>query len=101
VYGGVHNRLLLRRSRIYYGTWGGSLFQSLYDRTPGTLVSLPLMPEWYLLLGVLTALGVYGALRDPVALRVPGIGVPALLLVALAGLAVLLVHAAAAGWHAW
>ena len=35
---------------IYYGTWGTGLFQSVYQRAPGILGSLPLMPEWYLVI---------------------------------------------------
>jgi O-antigen biosynthesis protein len=46
--------------RIYHGTWGSALFQSVYEPAPGLLSSLPLMPEWYfllLVLGTLTAVG--------------------------------------------
>lgn len=45
-----------RRSRIYYGTWGTSLFQSLYHRTARSNRPLPLMPEWYLGLAALLTL---------------------------------------------
>jgi GT2 family glycosyltransferase len=55
-----------RRGRIGYGTWGSNLFQSLYDRTPSTLGTLPLMPEWYLLIGVLALLSVVGTFRKPI-----------------------------------
>ncbi len=47
------------RWRIYQGTWGSALFQRLYRQEPGVAASLPLMPEWYLLilaLGLLVAL---------------------------------------------
>jgi GT2 family glycosyltransferase len=54
-----------RRTRIGYGTWGSNLFQSLYDRTPSTLGTLPLMPEWYLVLGVLALLSVAGIFVKP------------------------------------
>jgi hypothetical protein len=53
------------RRRIGYGTWGSNLFQSVYDRTPSTLGTLPLMPEWYLVLGVLALLSVAGIFVRP------------------------------------
>ena len=43
----------LSRPRIYHGTWGSSLFQSVYEPARGLFVSLPLMPEWYFLVAVL------------------------------------------------
>ena len=48
------------RRRIGYGTWGSNLFQSVYDRSPSTLGTLPLMPEWYLVLGLFALLSVAG-----------------------------------------
>ena len=63
-----------RGGRIGYGTWGSNLFQSLYDRTPSTLGTLPLMPEWYLLIGLLAVLSIVGIFEHPL---VPGTsGVP-------------------------
>jgi hypothetical protein len=47
------------RSRIYHGTWGSALFQSVYEPAPSNIWSLARMPEWYLIifkLAVLTAL---------------------------------------------
>jgi GT2 family glycosyltransferase len=46
--------------RVYQGIWGSAPFQSIYEPARGWLGSLPLLPEWYLLvalLGMLTALG--------------------------------------------
>jgi GT2 family glycosyltransferase len=62
--GRVYAKGLMRAlgaGRIYHGVWGQAPFQSLYQPAPGLLASLPMMPEWYLilsLLGFLTALGV-------------------------------------------
>src|SRR5207244_7235331 len=57
VYGaGLACALPFRRARISHGMWGSAPFQSLYEPTPGTLLSLPLMPEWYLLLLMLLGL---------------------------------------------
>lgn len=91
-------RLRRRRGRIGYGTWGTNLFQSLYDRTPSTLGTLPLMPEWYLVIGVLAVLSVIGAFLHPL---IPWTGdapvrVELLLLVAAA-----LMLAVKAGRTAW
>ncbi len=45
--------LVFGRSRVYHGPWGTGLFQTLYAKRPGVLASLPLMPEWYLLVATL------------------------------------------------
>lgn len=58
---GLTKALFSHRARIYQGTWGSALFQSLYQPAANTLWSLPLMPEWYLIiigLGLLSVLGV-------------------------------------------
>lgn len=44
---------LSRRQRIYHGTWGTALFQSIYEPAPNTWSSILVMPEWFLLLGLL------------------------------------------------
>jgi GT2 family glycosyltransferase len=57
---GLTQALLWSRGRVYQGTWGTGLFQSVYQPAPGTFRSLTLMPEWFLFtpaLGALTALG--------------------------------------------
>jgi glycosyltransferase involved in cell wall biosynthesis len=57
---GLTRALRFSRERIHYGTWGAGLFQSVYEPAAGGLRSLPLMPEWLLVvfaLGVLAALG--------------------------------------------
>ncbi len=45
---GLTRAILLRGPRLYQGSWGSALFQSLYQPAPGVLAALPLMPEWYL-----------------------------------------------------
>src|SRR6185436_8274376 len=49
--------LLCHAARVYHGVWGSAPFQSLYERAPGPLGSLVMMPEWYLVLGFLLLLG--------------------------------------------
>ncbi|MCE5333526.1 MAG: glycosyltransferase [Desulfobacteraceae bacterium] len=47
------------RGRIYQGTWGSALFQSIYQPAPSLFWSLPLMPEWYV---IIAALGIFSLL---------------------------------------
>jgi GT2 family glycosyltransferase len=54
-----------RRVRVYHGTWGSSLFQSLYDSGPGTLASLLVMPEWLFMNLALALLGAAGTFWRP------------------------------------
>jgi O-antigen biosynthesis protein len=65
------------RARVYHGTWGSALFQSLYQPAPGCLSSLPLMPEWYLLT---LALAVIGAVGIPWSMVAPMVAWPLLVL---------------------
>jgi GT2 family glycosyltransferase len=48
IYGKGFGHLLGFGSRIYHGVWGSAPFQSSYERPPGTLASVPTMPEWHL-----------------------------------------------------
>jgi len=49
-----------RLRRIFHGVWGSALFQRVYQPQPGYVGSLPLMPEWYLI--VLALAGISAAL---------------------------------------
>ena len=61
VYGtGAAKALPFRRWRVYHGVWGSRPFQSLYERAPGTLLTLPLMPEWLLVVAASAALALAG-----------------------------------------
>jgi GT2 family glycosyltransferase len=79
---GLAETLGARRSRIYHGVWGSAPFQRMYHRAPGTLASLPLMPEWYLFVLVLAVLGALGAVWAPLRFVWPlfaaAIGLPVL-----------------------
>jgi O-antigen biosynthesis protein len=77
---GFTEPLRLWRWNVYQGTWGTAPYQSLYERQPGTLASLPLMPEWYLLigaLGVLSALGTFWPLLAMIALPLLALAIAA------------------------
>lgn len=76
-------RHLVRAQRIYHGSWGTAPFQALYQQAPGTLLSLPLTPEWLLLTAVLVVVAIVGAVWAPAVLG--------LTLAGLAAIAVLLV----------
>lgn len=59
------------RGRIYHGVWGTAAYQSLYQPGPSMLWSLPVMPEWYLVIAALACLSALGALWTPLFLTVP------------------------------
>ena len=61
----------MSRQRIYHGTWGSALFQSVYEPARGVLNSLPLMPEWYFVMAVLGGLAALGLAWPPLMLVVP------------------------------
>ena len=72
IYGpGLTRALPLRRSKVFHGIWGSAPFQSLYNPGPGTLLSLSLMPEWYLLVLILFGLSSLGILWRPLLLVLP------------------------------
>src|SRR5712692_7309820 len=63
--------LLGLSGRIYHGTWGRAPFQSLYQPAAGMLQSLPLMPEWYLVVVALAVLFALGFFWTPLFLALP------------------------------
>ncbi|MCA1670839.1 MAG: glycosyl transferase, partial [Actinobacteria bacterium] len=71
LYGSGLGQRLLRRPRIYHGTWGSAPFQSLYERQPGALSCLPLIPEWYLMTGLFAAISGLGVLWRPLLVALP------------------------------
>ena len=72
VYGNrLSTALSRRRGRIRYGTWGRGLFQSVYQPAPGLVSSLPLTPEWLLLIGLLAGMSSLGLLWPPLLLGLP------------------------------
>jgi GT2 family glycosyltransferase len=68
-----------RRGRIYQGTWGSAPYQSLYQPAEHLLRTLPLMPEWYLVIVSLAVVAAIGALWKPLLWALP------LLMVAIGG----------------
>jgi GT2 family glycosyltransferase len=72
--GAVFSRLRRRRARIYHGTWGSGLFQSIHQPPSGLLAALPSLPEWYLVISSLAALSSLGVLWRPLLLLLPLLG---------------------------
>lgn len=76
IYGkGVWLPLLGERWRVYHGTWGTALFQSLHQSAPGAIHLLPLMPEWYLVIAFLLVLSLFGIFWSPLLLSLPILGI--------------------------
>jgi hypothetical protein len=71
IYGRGLTLAVRREQHVYHGTWGSAPFQSLYEREPGPLTSLPLMPEWFLLIAALAGLTALGALWRPFLVALP------------------------------
>jgi glycosyltransferase involved in cell wall biosynthesis len=60
IYGDLEHSLFLRRPVIYYGTFGRSLFQTLYEAPASVFAFLPFTLEWNVVAAVLL-LGSVGA----------------------------------------
>jgi hypothetical protein len=71
VYGNGFFTVLPRAGRIYQGIWGTAPFQRLYGPAPGLLSSLILMPEWFLIVGLLALLTGLGYSWKPLLLAAP------------------------------
>ena len=66
-----------QKRRIYHGSWGSALFQSVYEREAGTLESLPLMPEWYMVNFVLLSFSLLGLVWKPMLIALPLLAITA------------------------
>jgi GT2 family glycosyltransferase len=71
LYGKGLTRMLLRRQRVYHGTWGSAPFQSLQESTPSLLTVLPTMPEWYLVIIAFAGLSALALIWPKLVLAVP------------------------------
>jgi len=67
IYGPGRSPVAAGRWRVYYGRWGTGLFQRLYHPAPGVARSLPLTPEWWLILGALAAVSALSLVWRPLA----------------------------------
>src|SRR5262249_54869693 len=71
LYGNGGVSFFLDRHRIYHGIWGSAPFQSVYQPATGVFAAMPLMPEWYFLIGLIGALFALGLLWPPLLLLGP------------------------------
>jgi GT2 family glycosyltransferase len=62
---GLTESLKFSSPKVYGGPWGSALFQSLYQPAQGLLTALPLMPEWYFVIGMLAVLSLLGLSWTP------------------------------------
>jgi len=58
-------------SRVYAGVWGSAAYQALYQPGPITLLTLPLMPEWCLVIVALAVLSLLGLSWPPLVWAFP------------------------------
>jgi GT2 family glycosyltransferase len=65
VYGRGLQQALGQVQRIYHGVWGLAPFQSVCEPPPGLVQSLPLMPEWYLIVAALSGVCALGLAWRP------------------------------------
>jgi hypothetical protein len=54
-----------KKDKVFHGTWGSSLFQSIYQPADGLLNCIPLMPEYYILTGLFGVLATIGFAWPP------------------------------------
>jgi glycosyltransferase involved in cell wall biosynthesis len=71
LYGSGLVRPLFGRRRVYHGTWGSGLFQSLYAPESKRTVLFPLMPEWLILISPLAGLSLLSILWPPLIWALP------------------------------
>lgn len=71
IYGRGLIQTLFPVQRVYHGSMGAALFQSIYHPAPGLLASLPLMPEWYAIVAGLSVLALLGLSWAPLLLFAP------------------------------
>ena len=72
IYGnGLTQALEWGRGRIYHGQWGSAPYQFLERPAPGLVASLPLMPEWWLVVGALAGIAALGLAWPPLLLALP------------------------------
>jgi len=71
VYGNGFFTVIPRAGRIYGGMWGSAPFQRLYEPVPGTVSGLILMPEWHLIVALLSVLTLLGLSWKPLFLAAP------------------------------
>jgi GT2 family glycosyltransferase len=67
---GFASPIPLGPARVYGGVWGSAAYQALYRPAPLTLLALPLMPEWFLVIAALAILSVLSLSWPPLRISV-------------------------------
>lgn len=87
IYGnGLTHPINWGKRKIFHGTWGSALFQSVYEQVPNSVAYLPLMPEWFLLVLLLTGLTLLSPLWQPLLWVLPLLVITCLVVVVQAAL---------------
>ncbi|GAA4013955.1 hypothetical protein GCM10022408_28870 [Hymenobacter fastidiosus] len=87
IYGnGLTQPIQLGKRKVFHGTWGSALFQSVYEQAPNSMAYLPLMPEWFLLMGLLGALSMLSVLWQPLLWALPLLIITGVVVLTQAGL---------------
>jgi len=68
---GLTEPIPVGRWKIYQGHWGSAPFQSIYEPATGWLPSLPLMPEWFFVIGLLTYVSLMALVWEPLLVAIP------------------------------
>ncbi|MSP67047.1 MAG: glycosyltransferase [Alphaproteobacteria bacterium] len=71
IYGSGLTQPLFQPRRVFHGVWGGASFQSLYQGAPPLAAAYPLMPEWFLLPGMLLYVALLGLSWPPLGYALP------------------------------
>jgi O-antigen biosynthesis protein len=71
IYGKGFEHMLGVRPRVYHGVWGSAPFQGLYHQSPGTFLSLPMMPEWYMVIAFMAFLAILSLSWPPLLVTLP------------------------------
>ncbi len=77
IYGNGQKYIAWRRGRIYHGIWGQAPYQGLEEPVPNLFESLPMMPEWWLVMASLAAASLLGLLWSPLLRALPVMGLSA------------------------
>jgi len=77
IYGNGQKYIAWRRGRIYHGIWGQAPYQGLEEPVPNLFESLPMMPEWWLVMASLAAASLLGLLWSPLLRALPLMGLSA------------------------
>ena len=65
IYGNGQKYIAWRSGRIYHGVWGLAAYQGLQEPMPNLLETLPMMPEWWLVMSGTAAIALLGLLWAP------------------------------------